>query len=1026
MINPTIWNKKFILAFALISILLILFIFPFIQARVLIDELQTDLSFRSGLEVETEYYGAGGVAPLQENFYYYEFHPITSLDRANINPVCSCDVVAKGGWCPPGHATYKESDTYCPETDSTGLNLDDLEYRRKFADQNPLYWKAYAVGQGRYGDIDYSLATYLSSKGVASVSHESGGPIKTFSKIFYYDDGRVVGEIDYGKISSESVDYETHLEENKYRGFDSTTSTMASTREGTLSVIDGADASGSPRVVAIDYAPDTKMIEGSFDAVWGFKIPSRVKAWNVDALQDGDWDIDVASTDPRNDQYKKRALRVDESYRYDKFLSPSNPFAFNGNYVSSVATVTRDDESDFQSCGVPMHENFGFTCPINKNANSRCSVGKPTSTHSYDYDDKVSWNTDTRTVVWDDAYFDYDRCGNLIKTVNIGTYRDRQNDLKSDLFYTNVSYDISNKAFPTRIDYYGNSESNPPLTKRATYHSYGLVDTTIDENNRVTDYDYDVLGRISQIVSPDGGQVNYYYTTPSGAMWTVKVVQKQTNSVNVETCNIYDYGGRLAQVQLKDLDRNRIIFSTTTYDSLGRANKQYKPGSVAGTGSFCTYQSPSSLYTETQYDSLGRTKRIIYPDGNYSQFSYGSNYKTVTDARLNSHTYYYDGFGILERVVDSAGTQFNVIYDDFYGNVERVDVFGASVSSLSSSVYINTPYQNGNPSLPIRVSSLEEGETSFRYDSSGNIIRSIDSEGIIKDVDYDKYSRISKTTAYKANDADTKEEITFYYGGDSNCESNLPSVNNANRVCKIVGNSSKDGDQTFYVEESYEYDEVGRVTKRTQDINNEKLYTLTYDYDLAGNLIHLTYPDGKIINYNYNSLNQMEGVSYTNPQGQTTEAIYTYNPTGTLEERQLTSAGIVKFYTTYSYNSMDFLTSIFASEVKNLRTGDVYFERTYAFDKIGNINKIAYSVDLSNNGNNRGNMPPSLNYESFTYDNLNRLTSANYYGNNQLNRGISYGYDALGNRQTETSTNPSYIKNYGYEDNKLKSISGGI
>src|SRR3989344_1532556 len=72
MINPTIWNKKFILAFALISILLILFIFPFIQARVLIDELQTDLSFRSGLEVETEYYGACGVAPLQENFYYYE------------------------------------------------------------------------------------------------------------------------------------------------------------------------------------------------------------------------------------------------------------------------------------------------------------------------------------------------------------------------------------------------------------------------------------------------------------------------------------------------------------------------------------------------------------------------------------------------------------------------------------------------------------------------------------------------------------------------------------------------------------------------------------------------------------------------------------------------------------------------------------------------------------------------------------------------------------------------------------------
>lgn len=363
---------------------------------------------------------------------------------------------------------------------------------------------------------------------------------------------------------------------------------------------------------------------------------------------------------------------------------------------------------------------------------------------------------------------------------------------------------------------------------------------------------------------------------------------------------------------------------------------------------------------------------------------------------------------------------------DFFGNLKNVYATGGEYSGdmLKGIGYPVVPWSFENPALPDAVSTPEEGVTSLKYDRLGNVIKSVDAEGIVKENDYDKYARISKTTAYKVSDSDTKEEVYFYYGGDAACVTNINAVN---RVCKVTGKSIKDGVQAFFVSDSFEYDAVGRIKKRTQNINDEKNYILLFGYDFAGNLRTLTYPDGKLVQYNYNSMNQLESVSYTNPQGQVTEVSYDYNPTGTIDEKSLTSAGVVKFYTTYSYNQRDFLTSIFASKQKNTDNpsdpNDVYFKRTYAYDPAGNLDKINYDINLAN----RGNMPTLTNYESFTYDNLNRLTGANYYTGQAITRGITYGYDALGNRKTETSTiNPVYTKGYTYENNKLKGISGEV
>ncbi len=1024
------------LAFALFFII---FLIPFVVSKPLISEVPTDLSYRSGLEVKTEYRdsGAGLGGLLSETNYYYEFHPITPQVRQNINPVISCSVPMKGKYCPSGYEVYKEA--------TDGYTLSDLEYRQDFVDTNSLYWRAYAAGFKTYIDIDYSLASYLSSKAVKSIVYQPGNTANhqdTFSQVFYDDTGSVIAEANYGKVSPSSGVAQTFLSHsdngnnihNQYRGFTDTgaqaTTTEASSLESYLTIYDSQDQS-SPKIASVSYAPDSGMIFNG--PSWDMRRPGNVKSYEDTHPAELDIEDSNRNLNTITDYYD---TKLSESYGYTSFFSNVN-WNSNGNKINSITKVKRMDESSFVSCSPPNHYPGGFICPPDASVNGvwyqggECDIGKPSAIYGYDYNDLVVDynNIDRRTTIWDDTYLDYDQCGNAVTTRKVGSYFDpKVGQIVSKIYTTNVEYEPTFKTFPVSVSYYGDNAANIPLVKKAGYSIYGAIMSITDENNQVTRYNYDDLGRLKDVSSPDGGYVSYTYYTPivvdgsSDERWKVKVSQKQSENVNVESCYIYDFGGRLAQTQLKDSERNRIIVSSVTYDALGRQSKAYKPINSAGT--FCEYQSPSGLYSETQYDSLGRVTKVIFPDENFITTTYGSNSVTVADEMGSKTSYYYDGFGNLERVTDDSDSNFYATYD-FYGNVKRVSVTGAEYSDyeLSSASYPYAPTQPGNPSLPKSISNPEEGATSFVYDMLGNVIMSLDSEGIITVNDYDTYARISKTTSSMSNNPGTKEEIYFYYDGSSPCSY---TANAKNRICKTILRSYADGNEIFFVSEDAEYDIMGRVKTRKQVINDEKTYVLKYGYDLAGNMIDITYPDNKVIRYAYNSLNQMESVSYTNPDGTTTTNSYLANPTGTLEERKVSVSGADKFFTTYSYDKRDLLTSMFASKQKDYDipgdANDNYFERTYGYDSRGNLNQIYYDVDLTNRGAIPPSSTPSLTIDTFNYDNLNRLTGANYKVTGVSTMNFVYTYDALGNRKTlatRANAGTPVFRNYDYSSKNV-------
>ena len=247
---------------ALAFLFFVIFLIPFVFAKPLISEAPTDLSYRSGLEVKTEYRdnGAGLGSLISETNYYYEFHPITPQARQNINPIIGCDGAIKG--TPPK--------TYCAGTPiykETNLDFSDLTYRGNLIDANNLYWRAYAAGFKTYQDIDYSLASYLSSKAIKSVSYGGSNHQDTFSQTFYDEMGSVIAEVNYGKINTIGGVVQRFLSHtdnavlnihNAYRGFLDTGAagtTKASSLEGFLDFQDINDQSEA-RISSISYAPD--------------------------------------------------------------------------------------------------------------------------------------------------------------------------------------------------------------------------------------------------------------------------------------------------------------------------------------------------------------------------------------------------------------------------------------------------------------------------------------------------------------------------------------------------------------------------------------------------------------------------------------------------------------------------------------------------------------------------------------------------------------------------------------------------
>ncbi len=214
--------------------------------------------------------------------------------------------------------------------------------------------------------------------------------------------------------------------------------------------------------------------------------------------------------------------------------------------------------------------------------------------------------------------------------------------------------------------------------------------------------------------------------------------------------------------------------------------------------------------------------------------------------------------------------------------------------------------------------------------------------------------------------------------------------------------------------------QFGAITDAVVEATPPVLTTL-YSYDKASNIIGISYPDNYNLTYTYNGVEEIKSVG----------SIAAFNYTLDGDVASVTYGnGVV---TTYSYNSRDMPTNITSKS----STGSTLLSLNYTYDNVGNVLKIDnqnYSYNDLNeltSGNGTwgdttysydavGNMVQMVNGSSttdYSYGSYNELTSAG---------STSYTYNNDGDMVTETSGSNTWNYHYNYQNELTSVVLNGV
>jgi len=573
----------------------------------------------------------------------------------------------------------------------------------------------------------------------------------------------------------------------------------------------------------------------------------------------------------------------------------------------------------------------------------------------------------TRIVRWLDGVNDpsvrmaYDNYGNLSCT------RDARGNVST------VSYDGS-FTFPT-------AGTTPPVgTNLAGYKTttqyygvdgvaadkglYGQVKSVTDPNGVVVStMEYDTFGRKVHTTAPDGTWTAWSYNnfgtvglqhvkvdaSAGLSSWTYfdglgrTIIGKKTGPDNkvIATQTQYNPNGTVAQTSLPYFENaNETVRMTVfTYDSLGRVTSITNPD--ATTVQSC-YNNLVTGFIDAEQHLKRETKNVQEKLIKVEEFT--GTYASCAAAVGSPYavtTYDYDVLGHLRFVTDAAGNKTEMHYD----NLGRKD-------------YMRDP---------------DMGYWTYAYDANGNLSKQTDARGQIITFTYDSLNRITKKHYPRLTFG---PDVVYTYDASP---ASYPTYTTY-PIGRLTTMTDGSGTTTLF------YDNMGRTTKTIKTIAGTN-YPTGVAYTL-GRLTSVTYPDGDVVNYNYDNGGNL--IQATDPS--TNKAYITYANFNALAQPGSVTYGngVTTAYQYYPTNNrlMD-ITTLDSASKKLLGL-------TYYYSDGGNVKAIADNIDYTRS-------------QTFTYDDINRLTLAQSmsYGTQ------SYSYDEIGNILSKEGVSYTYTDSNG-------------
>jgi RHS repeat-associated protein len=333
---------------------------------------------------------------------------------------------------------------------------------------------------------------------------------------------------------------------------------------------------------------------------------------------------------------------------------------------------------------------------------------------------------------------------------------------------------------------------------------------------------------------------------------------------------------------------------------------------------------------------------------------------------------------------DLSNNPYTTLYQyDALGNLLRVDQKGTAPSD--STQWRTRTFTYDSLSRLLTATNPESGTISYVYDADGSLLQKTSPAP-------NQTGTATQTVSYCY---DALHRVTDKSYGAQSCPLSSPVVSygydsGANAKGKLVSLTDQAGTA------SYTYDTLGRLSTENRTLTgaggSAVSKNLSYEYNLDGSLKTLHYPSGAAVTYTPDSAGRtLSAIDSSNGINYATAA--TYGPDGAL-------TGFVSGYS----SSFAGIANAFAY---NKRLQPLTMSATAPSQTVYSIG-YDFHYGAGNNGNVFGiyNYKDANRNQTFSYDSLNRLTSAQNAGTdctakvlqNKLEYwGNTYTYDAWGN-----------------------------
>jgi RHS repeat-associated protein len=624
--------------------------------------------------------------------------------------------------------------------------------------------------------------------------------------------------------------------------------------------------------------------------------------------------------------------------------------------------------------------------------------------------------------------YEYNTFGNLTKVTDplgnatTSTYDANGNRLSdtrtrvvngvTETLTTTYEYDRVNRL--TRVTYPDGS------TTQTVYDDAGRPTTRIDKLGRSTNYEYDTMGRNTKTIFPDNTNEQTVFDAEGRKTRTIDRAGRATNYE-------YDSLGRLFKTthaggtsitatydsvgNISSISDVRGIVTQYEYDSSRRQTKVID--ALGGVTSF-TYDSngnrtslknPKGQTTTYEYDSNNRRTKVIYPDNTFQLTVYdaGGRVASKTDQAGRTTAFEYDKLGRLLKVTDALNGITRYTYDALGNQLTQTDA-----NNRTTAFEYDRMGRRTKRTLPLGMSET------YSYNAGGLLVSRTDFRGKQTTYTYDDMDRLLTKTP----DASLGESaVTFAYTATGQRLRMTDGTGTTNYTYdihdRLLTRQTPFGTLTYTYTSSgnvktlrssnangvsvdYDYDELNRLGKVTDNRQPGGANETNYQYDANGNIESTLYPNGVKTTYAYNTLDRLTGVSATRSAATLASFTYTLGPAG----NRLSVVDHTNRTVNYSYDALYRLTqeSITNDAATNGTAG-------YTYDPVGNrlsrtstvpgVTSITSTYDANDrlNGNQydaNGNQT-GANSQTYTFDSENRLVDTN-------GGAIRFIYDGDGNR----------------------------